>query len=552
MTPNSEIVAVSTAPVLPAPIPESSRKPNMTHPKNGPRELVETIVFVVVLVLLLRSFVAEAFVIPTGSMAETLLGWRAYVTCRECGEEFPINVSEEVDPNRGQPEPVKGCTCPNCRLHMVREPSDKWVGFPVIFNNSGDRVLVAKWPMQEYHRWDVVVFKYPKDPQQNWVPMNYIKRLIGLPGDTIAIMNGDLYICDDVNYGQPEQPARELDRWWKTYMYVNANAAHDAFRAGKFHILRKPPAQMLTMRRLVYDNDHQANDLIGIVPPRWDATAGWTTNDKSKPTEFTMTEDAAAERWLTYHHYPVKHGVDEPKPAPPFSPEIIKNFTGYNYVDSPRVDKSSEDYYWVGDLMVECDVDVTAASGEFAVELSKGPDRFQARFDLATGECRLIRVGKVSSQELAKAPTKLHGVGKHFVRFANFDERLTVWVDSELPFGDGIEYSGQPCDRPEDEPNNRQPASFGTLGGARLTLKHLKLYRDTYYTGGHDQRSRMPGDPDVTMFVQPGHYLCLGDNSTQSSDGRDWGMVPERLMQGKAQMVYFPFWPFAHRFGPIR
>ena len=266
-----------------------------------------------------------------------------------------------------------------------------------------------------------------------------------------------------------------------------------------------------------------------------------------------MADDAPADRWLTYRHYTVKHGVDEPKPGQPFSSEIIKNFTGYNYVDTRRVDKSNEDQFWVGDLMVECDVDVTAASGEFAVELSKGPDRFQARFDLSTGNCRLVRVGKVSSEELGKAQTTLHGVGKHFVRLANFDERLTVWVDSETPFGDGVEYAGQPCDRPEDEPNNHQPASFGTLGSARLSIKHLKLYRDTYYTAaGHEPRPRMPGDPDLTMFVQPGHYLCLGDNSTQSSDGRDWGTVPERLMQGKAQMVYFPFWPFAHRFGPIR
>ena len=94
-------------------------------------------------------------------------------------------MSEEVDPNRGPPERVEGCTCPNCSLHMVREAGDQWVSsLPIlsIFKNSGDRVLVAKWPMQDYHRWDVVVFKYPKDPQQNWVPMNYIKRLIGLAG----------------------------------------------------------------------------------------------------------------------------------------------------------------------------------------------------------------------------------------------------------------------------------------------------------------------------------------------------------------------------------
>ncbi|MFI5107182.1 MAG: S26 family signal peptidase, partial [Terriglobales bacterium] len=38
--------------------------------------------------------------------------------------------------------------------------------------------------------------------------------------------------------------------------------------------------------------------------------------------------------------------------------------------------------------------------------------------------------------------------------------------------------------------------------------------------------------PVRIMYVQPGHYLCLGDNSQQSSDSGDWGVVPHRLMLG--------------------
>ena len=44
-----------------------------------------------------------------------------------------------------------------------------------------------------------------------------------------------------------------------------------------------------------------------------------------------------------------------------------------------------------------------------------------------------------------------------------------------------------------------------------------------------------------TIYVYPGHYLCMGDNSQESSDGREWGLVPERLMLGRALVVYFPF-----------
>jgi signal peptidase I len=60
------------------------------------------------------------------------------------------------------------------------------------------------------------------------------------------------------------------------------------------------------------------------------------------------------------------------------------------------------------------------------------------------------------------------------------------------------------------------------------------------------------------MYVQPSHYLCLGDNSPESSDGRYWGLVPQRLLLGRALMVYYPFnfdyWPLnnpENRVGPI-
>src|SRR5262245_6185818 len=63
--------------------------PNYVSRIDSAREVVETIVFVVVLVLLLKSFVAEAFVIPTGSMATTLLGYQKQTTCEQCGHLFP-------------------------------------------------------------------------------------------------------------------------------------------------------------------------------------------------------------------------------------------------------------------------------------------------------------------------------------------------------------------------------------------------------------------------------------------------------------------------------
>src|SRR5262245_60785093 len=91
---------------------------------DGSREVVETIVFVVVLVLLLKTFVAEAFVIPTGSMATTLLGYHKPVKCSQCGYEFLVNFSYEADPDGGPKNQriVVGGRCPNCRFfNPIRE-----------------------------------------------------------------------------------------------------------------------------------------------------------------------------------------------------------------------------------------------------------------------------------------------------------------------------------------------------------------------------------------------------------------------------------------------
>ena len=59
------------------------------------RETVESIVIAFVLAFLFRTFEAEAFVIPTGSMAPTLMGRHKDVDCPKCGYRFQVNASEE-------------------------------------------------------------------------------------------------------------------------------------------------------------------------------------------------------------------------------------------------------------------------------------------------------------------------------------------------------------------------------------------------------------------------------------------------------------------------
>jgi signal peptidase I len=541
----------TAAPVAVAP-PSKPRTGATTEHKDGAREIVETVVFVVVLVLLLKSFVAEAFVIPTGSMAETLLGYQKVVDCPKCRYTFPVNCSKEVDPQDGPLIKTLSATCPNCRhdIHFASESDPP--------ASSGDRVLVAKFLYDLLQRLpdrhDVVVFKYPQAPQKGTIPTNYIKRLVGLPGETIAIHYGDLYCRTGLTYEGRRQPEREQDRWDRAYTYENDPEAMKLYADadGGFRIIRKEPGVMLSMRRIVYDNDFQNPDR----PRRWEPHGnGWTAGDSSQPGRLTGDPAGRSDiAWLRYRHVLDQGGKRE----------LITDFMGYNTYQGTTAQN------WVGDLMLECEVTPDQDTGELILELSRGVDRFQLRFDLASGTCALERLHNGAPEKLASKQVALKKGTKHLIRFANFDERLTLWVNNSMPFDDGVIYSSGEKRSPTE--NDLEPASIGIRGG-KFMVARLKLWRDTYYTvdnsrsdGGHhvswsdpDTWNPLASLPVKTLYVQPGHFLCMGDNSPESSDGRSWGLVPQRLMLGRALAVYYPFyfpyWPLnsrANRIGAIK
>ena len=81
-----------------------------------------------------KTFEAEAFVIPTGSMAPTLMGRHKDVICPQCGYRYSASGSEEADRDgnlrrlpTGEVDErwqVVECTCPNCRFPMSVDPRD--------------------------------------------------------------------------------------------------------------------------------------------------------------------------------------------------------------------------------------------------------------------------------------------------------------------------------------------------------------------------------------------------------------------------------------------
>jgi signal peptidase I len=121
----------------------------------------------------IRKSLLETFVVPTGSMAPTILGSHSNVLCPECGFAYAVG-RRPMDQFNLSP-----AICPNCGSTDPLTPQATVL--------SGDRIFVDKRAAPR--RWDLVVFKAPEEP--NTV---YVSRLVGLPGETIALSRGHVYV----------------------------------------------------------------------------------------------------------------------------------------------------------------------------------------------------------------------------------------------------------------------------------------------------------------------------------------------------------------------
>ncbi len=199
------------------------------------RDVVETIAFALVLVLVFREFAFGGYVIPTGSMAPTLYGAHRTEICPDCGTEYAYGIHQQNLPSGGIQLLLPGrAICPNCR--WSQQPLPLYQAGRAVFD-GGDRILVVKvgyelasWfpKLAGYlapKRWDVVVFKSPAEPE-----INVIKRLVGLPNEKIEIIDGDIYADAKI---KRKSLAAQQALWFTVYdadYLPNRQAAKPAWR----------------------------------------------------------------------------------------------------------------------------------------------------------------------------------------------------------------------------------------------------------------------------------------------------------------------------------
>ncbi len=450
--------------------PSDAREPTL---RSGlARQAVEFLVVLSLSILIFRTFAAEAYIVPTGSMASTLLGNHEEVVCPNCGTRFTLGLDEDGRAGRA--------VCPNCgQTDFGRVPSVAC---------GGDRVLVQKflYDLRRPRRWEVAVFHYPGEPSQP-----YVKRIVGLPGEAVQIVGGDVVIDG--------------------------------------RVARKSLREQRAMHVLVFDNNHVPSDINRY--PRWvlrrgrpshGLASGW----RAEGTRFVHEPtDPAADPidWLEYLHW-------QPEQAR-YAP--VHDFNPYNGGELRGENR-------IADLMLEARLDLGAGVRSVVVRIDSGSDRFVVTLpveDVAPIEVR--RNGRLLIPDHPKA-----GLAATWMRArpvlleaSVMDRRLMVALDDE-PLFDPIDYEN-PASGPEA---GESPVALGVRGGS-LTVGDLRIYRDIYYTTALANIPRRPFGVDSPYLLGPDEFFVLGDNSPVSNDSRFWSaspVVPGELFLGKPFLVHLP------------
>ena len=192
---------------LASPGAASGQRPSKTRRKRRSilREYVEVLLISVLLALFARTFLLQAFAIPSGSMEPNML----------VGDHVLVN--------------------------------------KLVYGETRNVFERAALPLRRVRRGDVVVFRFPDDPKRDLV-----KRCIGLPGDQVSLIDKVLHIND-------EPVAEPFVRHADEQVYQNSRFLPDALRQrDNFGPVEVPPGELFCLG----DNRDDSNDsrFWGTVP----------------------------------------------------------------------------------------------------------------------------------------------------------------------------------------------------------------------------------------------------------------------------------------------
>jgi signal peptidase I len=398
-------------------------------------------------------------------MAETLLGIHRDVVCDNCSRRFSFGTDTFAAASRA--------VCPNCGFVVSDLES--------LPDAGADRVLIDRtaFSIREPRRWEIAAFQRPSQAD-----MLAIKRIVGLPGESIEIRHGDVY-ADGM-------------------------------------IQRKNLSQQRALAILVHDADFSPKTMPRWRPERSDSR--WNTAAGSFLQAVDL--DNRAVDWLVYHH-------DRELP--------VTDICNYN----PSQPRRAEDVHQVADLMLSFRLSGLSGRGTFYIRIGDGRDGVEVQLQCdkqrdnsqSSIRCATVCLQAVSGESVA-AYTACKQAVAHFSSIPILDNERLIEVslfDRQFLLAvDGQTLATLPIDRlelPESLP--ACPLAIGAQG-INATVSHLQIYRDVYYTDPLEARGRSRSTRPVRLGTD--EYYVLGDNSPVSEDSRTWpepAAVDAKFLIGK-------------------
>ena len=249
-----------------------------------------------------------------------LVGTSSRGACPDCGMEFAYDADSSIE--------AGSVTCPNCGRRGLESNSQI---------AAGDRLLVdrATFGWRRPRRWEVALFRCPEHASDYCV-----KRVVGLPGETVEIRGGDVYVDGA--------------------------------------IARKSLDQQRALAVLVHDTAWSGGQ--SNLPNRWSSQpdVGWQMDG----TGWRSAADSERINWLNYVHW---RRVPGAPPTIEVSP--VDDDDSYNQTTSRQLNP-------VSDLML---VGQLSASGEgtLLLKANYGGEAFQIAIESATGVVSLSRGDRV-------------------------------------------------------------------------------------------------------------------------------------------------------------
>lgn len=534
-------------------------------------------------ILLARWRIWEPFKIPSGSMEPTLFGHEDY------GDRIVTNKLAYVE--AWQVCAVIGAAVVLIGLGVVAcKGWRRWwkrldtvlLGLAAVLVIGGilfawARDAVASDPK----RFDVVVFQYNSawmGSAERAQDINYIKRLIGLPGDQIVVSGGDLFLRKN---GQDEilrkwkiRPGLQETVWypiakaWSPLVHElpKPDNPNQAEIQREIETLRFPwkgaepgtPGATLTRKALQLDGTAPVTLTYAFPATNVYLKQGrWPFRHVGCPAAHlpeTETEEgvrfrdpAEKSEYMTAYVTNTWEGVQCPNckeimfplslKAPEMGPRLtpeggVNFFYGGDYV--------------VGDLKLDVVVEVETPG---SIELEVGSNLHRALWRIpSTGASNPPPPGAHEVRVSGAAPEL--SPGKHTLSLAYVDATVIAVADGRQIDCQEIEVA--PLGRAAAKMESVARLSFTGLKG---TVSRLDICRDLYYPplpkgpgmsrraiGSHCDIDEKTGDY-VSCKLRAGEhceYWMMGDNSPSSSDSRVWGVVPKERLVGRASFVWWP------------